>query len=150
MRFICENCVSPEYSVIPAFILKSWSFKKFSISKHASDLLNRWIEKPIIHIKTNGSLIKRSSMLKQTIILKRQIHKIFDLMKCEDKDNFVIRTLGENKYLILRELLFSLKDLVEINDYSMISKLQSILNLFEAHITKECNVNLNLISGLPL
>ena len=120
MRYACDECISSEYSIIPGFILKKWNFKKYSISVKAKLLLNNWFNKPIIHIKPNDSSLKISFRLRQAIILKRKIHKIFDLMKCEGAEKFVIDTMDEYKYLVLKQNLFSMKDLCDINDYLLI------------------------------
>ena len=140
MCYICEDCLSNEYSIIPAFILKFWNFKKFSISKNAKELLEKWHDKPVIHIKQSDSIISQSTLLHTAIIMKKKIHKIFDLMKCENPDVFAINTLGKYKYLVLRETLFSLKDLVEISEFKMMTKLEEFLKKFEDHILNECSV----------
>jgi hypothetical protein len=141
MRFICSECTSEEYSIIPAFILKNWDFKKYQISKDARDLLASWYEKPVVHVKQNDHIIKKSTLLHQAILLKRKIHKIYDLMKCDHLENFVISVLGHSyKHLVLREILFSLKDLVDIYEYRMLSKLKEYLRKFEDHILKDCTV----------
>ena len=140
MRFICQDCVSDEFSIVPAFILKYWNFKKFQISNSAKELLTLWYDKPVIHIKQNDHIIKESSLLHSAIVLKRKIHKIFDLMKCDNSESFVFNTLKEYKYLVLRETLFSLKDLVDIYEFRLIKKLKDFLLKFEDHILKECVV----------
>ena len=140
MRYVCEDCISEEYSIIPAFILKNWNFKKYSISKKAKELLNNWYISPIIHIKSNDSTLKISFRLRQAIILKRKLHKIFDLMKCENTEKFVIDTMKEYKYLVVKQNFFSMKDLCDINDYSLIYKLQGYFDLFEDHILKSCEI----------
>ncbi len=142
MRYICQDCVSDEYSVIPAFVLKCWKFKKFQISKSARSLLTEWYDKPVIHIKRRDFIIKESSLLYTAIVLKRKIHKIFDLMKCEKAESFVTSTLGLQKYFILRETLFSLKDLVDIYEYRLINRLKELLKKFENHILIDCTVRL--------
>lgn len=144
MRYICQDCASDDYSVIPAFILKYWSFKKFQISKQARDLLTLWYDKPVIHIKQKDPVIKESSLLHTAIVMRRKIHKIFDLMKCENLENFVFNTLGAHRHFILKENLFSLKDLVDIYEYRLINKLTEFLQKFENHILLECTVNLTL------
>jgi len=138
MRYICDQCVSEDFSIIPAFILKFWNFKKFSISKKARELILNWYIKPIIHIKSADPILKKSHALQISIILKRKIHKIFDLMKCEKRDEFVIEVLGEHKYLVLKENLISLKDLFDIEEQVFIGKLQNYLYKFENHILNEC------------
>jgi hypothetical protein len=75
-----------------------------------------------------------SSQLKQSVIIKRKIHKIFDLMKCQNLDTYVENTLGKYNYLILKENMFSLKDLSEIYEGKFIIKLRAFFKTYEDHI----------------
>lgn len=61
-------------------------------------------------------------------------------MKCEAAEKFVIDTMKEYKYLVLKQNLFSMKDLCDINDYSLIFKLQTMLNAFEDHLLRTCDI----------
>ena len=144
MHYVCGDCITNEFSIIPAFILKNWNFKKFSISKNALQIINSWYSIPTIHIKLNDYLLVISFRLRQAIILKRKIHKIFDMMKCESAEEFALNSLKEYKYLVLKQNLFSLKDLCKINDFSLIYKLQDFFFIFEHHIQKDCQVKMNL------
>jgi len=139
MRYVCEDCISEEYSIIPAFILKNWNFKKYSISKKAKELLSTWYEKPVIHIKPNDQALKISFRLRQAVILKRKLHKIFDLMKCEGVEKVIIDTMKEHQYLILKQNLFSMKDLCDINDFSLIYKLK---DMFKAYMNTNDESNI--------
>ena len=140
LRFICKDCISNDYSIIPDFILKLWSFKKFQISKKAKNLLEKWYNKPVIYIKQSDPIIKKSEQLRSALILKRKIHKIFDLMKCEKANDFVKETLGEHKYLVLHENLFSLEDLVEIYEETFFDKLNTYYKKMKQHILVDCTV----------
>ncbi len=145
MAYICNECVSEDYSVIPGFIIKNWNFKKFQISKKAKELIAQWYNKPIIHIKTKDHLIKLSPAFHKAILLKRKIHKIFDLMKCDNADQFALNIIGEYKHLVLRENLFSIRDLVNIQENKMNVILTEFLLKFEDHILKECDVILYIL-----
>jgi len=120
--------------------LKKWNFQKFSVSKEAIDLLKKWYENPIIYFKSNDPLIKISSMLRQAIIIKRKIHKIFDIIKCLNLEKIVSEILEAYSYLVLKENLFSLKDLWEIHNGSFILKLKDFLFKLENHIKLDCQV----------
>jgi len=138
LRYACEECMSSEFSIIPAFILKQWCFKKYSISKQAKELISFWYDRPIIHLKPTDLAMKVSFRLRQVIILKRKLHKMFDMMKCENAENFMTDTLKEYKYLILKQNFFSLKDLCEINDFKLIFKLQDFFSVFQNHLLETC------------
>ncbi len=140
MRYACSECISDEFSIIPAFILKRWNFKKFSISKKAKEIINKYYSAPIIYIKKNDNALKISFKLRQAVIYRRKLHKIFDLMKCKHAEQFVVDTLKDYKYLVLKQNFFSMKDLCEINDYSLIYKLQDFFTVFQDHLIKDCQV----------
>ena len=98
-----------------------------------------------MYFKSNDPLIKISSMLRQAIIIKRKIHKIYDIIKCSNPENIASEVLGEYSYLVLKENIFSLKDLWEIHNGSFILKLKDFLFKLENHIKAECSVIIKLI-----
>ena len=139
LKYICEDCLSEEFSVIPDFILKNWNFKKYPISKKAKKILEEWYEKPVIYITKKDQICKNNNELYQAILLKKKIHIIFDLMKCEEKENIIKQILGKYDYLVLRENFFSLRDLVEINEMIFFDKISEFEKKLENHILLECN-----------
>jgi len=139
-RYICGDCSDEQYSIIPSFILKEWNFKKFPISKEAKKIISLWYDKPVIYIKCSDTLLKTSSVFRVANILKRKIHKMFDVMKCENSDAFVINVLGKHHYLALKENVYSLKDLCDINEGVFIPKLKEFYEQFEEHLHKKCHV----------
>lgn len=102
--------------------------------------MEKWADRPVILIRSNDYILKQSSLLKQAITIKRKIHKIFDLMKCSNSEAFIFSSLNKYNYFALKENLFSLKDLVDINDYKMINQLKEYLSKFENHIRFECSI----------
>ena len=138
MRYVCKDCIEDEYFIIPYFILEKWCFEKFSISKKAKKTLLNWYDKPIIYIKKNDKLLRKVPYLNKVIEIKKSINNIFDFMKCENKFKFVEETLGEYEYLALKEYIFSLRDLVEINKKIFYQKLKEFRNKFIKHISGEC------------
>ena len=138
MHFICKNCISNEYSIIPYFILANWSFDKYPISQKAKIILEKWYDKPIIYFKKEEHLIKSNQILNQIVLIKNTINYIFDKMKCEKKNEFIENTLGEYKYLALKEIIFSIRDLVEINNNSFLQKIINFYNAFVKHVSGDC------------
>jgi hypothetical protein len=139
MRFVCKDCIDNEYFIIPYFVLKKWSFEKFSVSKKAKNTLMNWYDKPIIYLKKSDKLIRKIPQLSQVIEMKKSINNIFDFMKCENKFKFVEEALGEYEYLALKEYIFSLRDLVEINNKTFYQKLVEFKNKFVKHLSGECS-----------
>ena len=138
MRFVCKDCIDSEYSIIPYFILEKWCFEKFSISKSAKNLIINWYNKPVIYFKNNDKLLKKIPQLNKIIKIKKVINTIFDKMKCENKFKCIEDILGEYEYLALKEYLFSMRDLVEINNNIFYKKMKEFKNKFVKHISGEC------------
>ena len=139
MRFICKDCIDDEYFIIPCFVLKKWSFEKFSVSKKAKNTLMNWYDKPIIYLKKSDKLIRKIPQLSLVIEMKKSINNMLDFMKCEHKFKFVEEALGEYEYLALKEYIFSLRDLVEINNKVFYKKLVKFKNKFVKHLSGECS-----------
>lgn len=89
-------------------------------------------------------------MLRQAIIIKRKIHKIYDIMKCSNPEKIATEVLGEYSYLVLKENLFSLKDLWEIHNGSFILKIKEFLFKLENHIKSDCPVIITILKLLKL
>ena len=136
MRYVCKNCISNDYSIIPQLILNEWCFDKCSISKRALNFIKLWYDKPIIYLKKKDELLKNipESVLK----LKKELRNIFNYMKCEDVFNFLEKNIPDFKYIVLNEYIFSLKDLIEIHNRTFIKKLKNIKNIFIRHLKEEC------------
>ncbi len=137
MRFVCKNCIANEFSIIPQLILSDWCFEKFPISKKAKAFIQSWYDKPIIYLKE-----KKDELLKyipsSVLRLKKEIHKIFDYMKCKDAFDFLDNNIPDCEYIVLKEYIFSLKDLLDINNKTFINKLKKIKEIFVRHIREEC------------
>jgi len=63
---------------------------------------------------------------------------IFDKMKCKNKMKFIEETLGEYKYLALKEIIFSIRDLVEINSKEFLKKINYFFHAFIKHVSGDC------------
>ena len=138
MRYVCKNCIDDKISIIPSLVIKKWCFDKFSISKRAKHTLDQWYDKPIIIFKKDDKLLEKNQHLNKVIKIKKNINNIIDKMKCEDKFTFIEETFGGYDYLATKENIFSLKDLVEINNKSFLRKINKFQEKFINHISTEC------------
>lgn len=137
LHFICKNCIADECSIIPHLILNCWCFDKCSISKKARNIIGLFYKEPIIYLKKKDLLLKK---IPETVIrLKNDITNIYDYIKC-DESKIIEDILPQHKYLVLKEKIFSLKDLVEIYNRTFIAKLKEIKNKLVNHITTECKI----------
>jgi hypothetical protein len=144
MKYMCKDCLADDYSVIPSFVLYKWDFKKYTISKAAKKILEKWYQKPIIFIRPRDRIIRSAYPFKEANMIKKKINIIYDLMKCEQAEQFAIDTLQEYKYLVLKEYIYSLKDLVDIDEGRFIHMIREFFAKFEEHVTS-CSVMVVLI-----
>jgi len=135
MRFVCKDCIAEENSIIPQIILKEWCFDKFPISKKAKELINSWYEKPIFYLRKED--INKIPIKIQRI--KKDLRLIFNYMKCKDVFDFLERNLPQHKHIMLKEYIFSLKDLVEMHNEKLYKKLIKAKEIFVNHL-KECQI----------
>lgn len=119
------------------FILTQWDFSKFPISYKARLLLQEHYSLPTIVIKSSDPLLSKSHSLKYAITYKRKIHRLFDLVKCNSEE-VASNILGEYKYLVLQENIFSLKDLCEMSTGIYSVKIYELFQRLERHVVKEC------------
>jgi len=56
-KYFCQNCHTNATSIIPAYILDRWSFKRLYVSNFARDLLARIYTEPVLTIATENTAI---------------------------------------------------------------------------------------------
>jgi hypothetical protein len=119
--------------------LKEWCFDKFSISKKALDLIKYWYDKPIICLKKNKKEEILNKIPLEILRIKKDINKLFNHMKCENAFDFIENKIPQYKYILLKEKIFSLKDLIEMyNSNKFIQKITNIYDMLKTHISSEC------------
>jgi hypothetical protein len=119
-------------------MIKEWCFEKFPISKKAKALIQSWYDKPIIYLEKKNKDELFKYIPNSALRLKKDIRNIFDYMKCEDPFDFLDRTIPDCKYIVLKEYIFSLRDLNDIYNKTFTNKLKKIKEIFVKHITEEC------------
>ncbi len=139
MRFICKECIDNKYTVIPYFILALWKFDKYPISKNGKIILEKWYDRPIIYFKKKDNFVKLIPDLEEVVKIKHVINMIFDKMKCKNKFEFLKNKFGKYQYLALREILFSVEDLVEIKSGIFLNKIKKLFDIMVKHVSGECD-----------
>ena len=138
LHFVCKKCIANEFCIIPNIILNHWNFEKYSVSKKAKQIIETYYKVPIIYLKNNDKILKR--IPKSIKNLKTDIKNIYNYIKCDE--NIVLEDIiiPDYKYLIFEQNIFSLKDLLEIHNKTLIKKLKEIKNKLVNHIMNECQI----------
>ena len=106
---------------IPWKALRDFDLRGYSVCKKAQAELRSFYEKPILEIKHDSDLVKKSKRLYEFLVIKRQIHLIYDSICNLD---LIEPLLKEKLNYCLKMNLFSLKNLYDIYNGQESPKLQ--------------------------
>jgi hypothetical protein len=132
----CGNCISKEKRMIPWNVLEKWDFKTYSVSKEAQEELDSLYNKNILVIDLTSDIVKKNANLYEALVLKRQLHLIFDYI-CQI--SFIHDLMDFNGNLLLKINLFSLKDLQEIYTGALTKHMRNWYQILSKHIMSNCN-----------
>ena len=92
---------------IPRCFIVSFQLGKQSVCKHAGIFLSKF---NYLKIETNNPQIFRHSEFYQFMVNCRQLHKVFDLIKCDTYQNIVERNgFASEKNLVFKECYLTLE-----------------------------------------
>ena len=110
-HWYCNDDISDERMPIPWKAIENFDLRGYSVSKVSSAELKVYYNKPLIEISKDNPAIKKSQRLYDFLVLKRQIHLIYDSICNLD----LIEPLLKNKLnYCLQMNLFSMKNLYDI------------------------------------
>jgi len=103
--------MAEERIAIPWKAIESFDLRGYPVSRKAYIEIKSYYEKPIIEIKNESQLVKQSKLLYDFLVIKRQIHLMYDSI-C---DLELMEPLLKKKLnYCLKQNLFSLKNLYDI------------------------------------
>lgn len=114
IEYVCDrDCLSDEKFVIARNFNLEYDLTKRTVCSSAAMFLNR---RNYIKIRPSHPQISMQDGLYQFMVLRRQLHKIFDLIKCDAWVNIMEKNgfLSE-KNMILKDCYISIS---QLNDYS--------------------------------
>jgi len=128
----CGNCMASEKAIIPWNVSESWDFTALPVCKKAYEELMQLFGKPNMMVDYNSLIVKRNSLLYETLVTRRQLHLIFDMI-CDPL--CIVNIMGgENINLLLKQNLFSLENLIEINKGNMLLYLEKCYEIANKHV----------------
>jgi len=130
MDYSCGSCLSSVKALIPCEYQLKYSMKQVTICKEAFDFLNKFA---FIKIDKKNPMLPFNPDLKALMILRRKVHKLFDLIKCSKwKAILEANQLGEFKNLVLKDAVFTFEQLE--NQKKCREGLERIFKLILTHI----------------
>uniref|UniRef100_A0A914KYH2 Phorbol-ester/DAG-type domain-containing protein n=1 Tax=Meloidogyne incognita TaxID=6306 RepID=A0A914KYH2_MELIC len=143
--FYCSRCHWNDSMVIPARLVRNWDANKRPVCRATKQLLVAIMNKPLIDLpKENPLLFKFVNNLSRIGRLRNDIM----LMKCYfvsckiAKKLRILQHLNRYQHFVETDIKYSLEDLIKIATGSggLLKDIESIVEIFNRHITQECEI----------
>jgi len=142
-QYYCSTCHWNESQVIPARVVHNWDFSPRKVSRQSKHLLNLLASKPIVSIKDlNPALFNFVEDLRDVRALREQVLKMKKyLVSCriaiEEK---LLLMLTERQHFVENAHLYTMQDLVSVNNGKLLEELSRITAAFGKHIKFDCPI----------
>lgn len=148
MEFHCTNCIKTEEEsalkkVLPVLHQVNRGIGVMSsdapkVCLRASQFMSMF---KYLVIDPNNQILKLNLELRQILVSRRKLHKLFDMVKCQFWQTFFDSPdlKGKTKdcqHLVLREIVLKWDDLIDL--YRLRKRIEGMIRRLEAHINKEC------------
>ncbi|GAB6019672.1 pleckstrin y domain containing, M (with RUN domain) member 1 [Chamberlinius hualienensis] len=134
----CQDCHENEESCIPARIIHNWDFKKYKVSKLATNFFQQIEDEPLVDIRQlNSHLYSISPEMKEIQLLRTQLNYLRSyLFTCrESVAEEMRRKMWPRDYMYEHIHLYSFKDLMFIQSRSLAQQLQKVVTFASKHVT---------------
>ncbi|KAI6650176.1 Run domain Beclin-1 interacting and cysteine-rich containing protein isoform X4 [Oopsacas minuta] len=126
-KYFCQTCMAQRPICIPAYILNSWDFKRYSVSSIASNLLNRIATEPLFNvIVINHGLYKRVKTLHKVYLKRFQLCHMFHYIHSCKKAGKFVSMFDTHTYWATDIHLYSLADLYQLRDGMLLQALDRL------------------------
>lgn len=145
--YYCSCCHWNNYSVIPARIMHNWDFKLYKVSRASLQEINLFYDRAVVKLEEkNPKLFILIQKLSYTKKLRNDLFYMKKyLIECRfaSMEKLLDTHLGIKQHLVFYPDIYSIADLVEVNNGSLLEKLQKLRLVLEQHI-RQCEVCLEI------
>ena len=136
MHRVCSiDCLHEEEFVIPRLFNVSYDVNKHRVCRKAGTFLSKQNYIKIAH--NNPQVVMRDELF-EFMLRRRQLHKIFDMIKCETWRDIVERNgFAREKNLILKECYLTIQQLSELQDGLLMKKVKCLEKVLLSHFNKK-------------
>lgn len=136
-EYYCSNCMDPNVFIIPARVIHNWDFKRYAVSKKSALFLlefqhHPWIDMKKLNPKIYCGVTDMAHLQELRIQLNFLRAYIFT---CRDP---VIEELQKRvwprEYLYDHVDLYTISDLAQIPNGSLVLQLEKVVNFAKAHV----------------
>ncbi|KRZ69348.1 Voltage-dependent calcium channel unc-36 [Trichinella papuae] len=141
--YFCSVCHWNDEMVIPARVIHNWDFTKYTVSRCSRQFLRLMQKRPILRLEAmNSCLFKNIPQLQKIKSLRARLLLMKPyVMYCREAASQCLMT-HLRPYAHFMEALdvYSIRDLIDINETVLESRLMQALEIFEKHIKNECSI----------
>lgn len=141
-RYFCTGCHANQLAIIPARVLQKWNFTRYPVSTFSYRLLEQMYTDPLFRVfELNKNIVKMSKNLQFCRKYRQGIYYLKDfIFTCrfgETIKEYLERDMPS--YALTDPEVYSMKDLVEVRNGEMKSKLKYLVEMCCRH-TSECKL----------
>lgn len=140
-KYYCSSCHWNSQSIIPARVIHNWDFSLRKVCRASLQFLRLMAKKPVIDLEQlNPMLFSFVEDLHYVKKLREEIllMKLY-LTSCHTaQEHKLLLLLHKRQHFVENSHMYSLQDLVDLHDGSLLTYLGQVHQVFLNHITKEC------------
>lgn len=136
-KYYCPQCHQNLGMPIPARIFHNWDFEERKVSEASRQFLSLMLRKPNIHLEQiNTKLFSFVEDLNAVKRIRQEIIVMKDYFRtCREATNQrLLWKLEEKQHFVENSYMYSLQDLLDVNNGSLLPYLQKIHQDFTNHI----------------
>ncbi|XP_063698978.1 differentially expressed in FDCP 8 homolog [Culicoides brevitarsis] len=142
-NYFCPCCHWNDVSIVPARITHNWDFKLYRVSRSALQEINLFMERAVIRLEEkNPKLFIFVQALCQTKKLRHNLSimkKYLTECRFATEKKILDNELGMKRHLALFPDVYSIQDLVNVHNGSLLDQLHKMSIAFEQHI-RNCEI----------
>ena len=143
-QYMCPDCHKREMTVVPARVIHNWDFRNRSVSQRAKETLAILHDRPTIDLQQcNPLLLNHVEEVLEFSRLRREIKQMTRFLKqCRfaGAEPKLLDALADRPYLYKTESMYSIRDLVELKDGSLLAAARHSHGACDQHIRKDCQL----------
>lgn len=136
-EYYCSNCMDPNIFIIPARVIHNWDFKRYAVSKKSALFLLEFQHHPSINMKKlNPKIYCGVSDMSHLQELRIQLNflKAYIFNCREPVIEELQKRVWPREYLYDHVHLYTIADLAQIPNGSLLLQLEKVVNFAKAHV----------------
>ncbi|XP_055609719.1 differentially expressed in FDCP 8 homolog [Uranotaenia lowii] len=136
--YYCSSCHWNDTSVIPARVMNNWDFVPRKVGRASLQQIRLLYNRPIINLEERNprlfDLIHRLAVIKKLRGKLIQMRRYLNLCRIAEEQRLLRDTIGLRKHLMRNVDMYSLADLVGVENGCLLEFLQKTHDAFNMHI----------------